>query len=796
MANKNFAQFPAYGITSNGMPVNGGQQWLVGYNDTTGGEVKTQVRDLFTNLYLASGINMSFDTGYVPGIAKNLYMGTGGTKFYPDNRVLQDNGGMFTNIVFGSYCAVSGQGGIILGNAHNYWTNTQNSDSQYFARMYNLVMGNGVQLSASFAMPWGNIFAGGNSTYKMLNAKNQLVEWGLPIFANGVANLINVLSSEKPYLGQTTNGYQLSTYYGGLGCSIFQSGNNNEIHSSAEGGYINNLGPNEQYPGIFQMGWGSRIYGALQGCVQMATGASVISGAGNTAFQFGGYGNTIHEGVQVFQFGGYNNYINNAGLCGHGGTVNFGNGSYLGNIVHTAPDGSTGRNQNTCGSLFNLGSNNRVSNANGFVAGEDNRVWSDNSFVFGDRNKVGICQWFGGSICGNGINNYVFGTDNSTGGIWWGNYTDNNTLNALDPVMSIGRGLSSNSLCATTIIGTSGVFYRIGGGFIVGHGHFLKDGYFGRPIIMGSNVRYDNRYDTGPGFNDVFVVALDRENIKRGSYTAVKRSEQFLLSARGGLFVPGKIGIGIDTMTNPMSAVVSIRGNIQGYAGVENGLYVGANIAFGDNCLADSYNSAAFGEYCNALGEGSFACGMYNYATGDGSHVEGYFNQAVGFAAHAEGTNCSAYGEYSHAEGADTITTGYGSHAEGNSTRANGAGSHAEGVLTRALSAYTHAAGAYAVAQHDVSWIWQSARSWDSFMVPTSAKLAFTTRTNQFLVSAEGGVFIPGKIGIGIDTMTSTTSAALHVNAAANIIFANLPTSPTGLPAGALWNNAGTLKIV
>ena len=565
MANKNFAQFPAYGASSTGNPVNGGQQWLVGYNEATGGEVKTQVRDLFTNLYLTSGINMSFDNGNVPGIAKNLLMGTNAV-FHPDNRVPQNNGGMFTNIVFASYSVVSGQGGILLGNAHNYFTGVQDPSQQYYARMNNLLLGSGVSLSANTSQ-WGSILAGGNSTYKMLNTKNQLLNWGTPIFAVGVGNLINVLSSTKPYVGQMNNGNQLSAYHAAQGCPIFQTGNNNEIHSSAEGGYICNgystPGPQDQYGGIFQSGWGSRIYGANSGIAQFFTAASTISGQCGNCFQFGGYGNMIVESEAVYQMGGNNNFISVGGNCGHGGTVNIGAGNRIGNIVHVQPSGNIQRIQNTCDSLLNIGQSNKLSIDNGLNFGSSNNIAGNQILNFGNYNKIGICNFSNnGSDNKFGAASYhsVIGNNNCTG-VWYFENPADDIIYQEAPQLTIGANLSSQSSPGSLFVGVSSKYARIVGGICLGFNHDIgvNGGTHKRPIILGSNVKTNNN-----DINDYMVVALDRQNIVSNNYTSPKRSEQFLLSARGGTFIPGKLGIGIDTMTTATSATLHVNaaGNI------------------------------------------------------------------------------------------------------------------------------------------------------------------------------------------------------------------------------------------
>jgi hypothetical protein len=120
-------------------------------------------------------------------------------------------------------------------------------------------------------------------------------------------------------------------------------------------------------------------------------------------------------------------------------------------------------------------------------------------------------------------------------------------------------------------------------------------------------------------------------------------------------------------------------------------------------------------------------------ATGNYSFAEGEDNQAIGTGSHAEGGSTIANGNYSHAEGYDTGTSGIASHSEG--------------AHTLAVGNYSHAAGIGAAANHFNSWIW----SGNSVYTP-SVTNASTTRAGQFLVSAVGGVFIPGKVGMGIDS--------------------------------------------
>ena len=45
-------------------------------------------------------------------------------------------------------------------------------------------------------------------------------------------------------------------------------------------------------------------------------------------------------------------------------------------------------------------------------------------------------------------------------------------------------------------------------------------------------------------------------------------------------------------------------------------------------------------------------------------------------------------------------------------------------------------------------------------------------------------------------TLTAAADFRAIETARGNVVFGNLPTSSAGLPTGAIWNDAGTLKIV
>jgi len=145
-----------------------------------------------------------------------------------------------------------------------------------------------------------------------------------------------------------------------------------------------------------------------------------------------------------------------------------------------------------------------------------------------------------------------------------------------------------------------------------------------------------------------------------------------------------------------------------------------------------------------------------------------------------DGTIIDNSGTAGHAEGAGTTASGFYSHAEGQGSTASGAYSHAEGNSTTASGRASHAAGSYAEAAYDRSWIWKGS---------TATNIISTTRTDQFMVSAAGGVYIPGNVGIGTaandqaltvvgNISASATGYFSHVAAATKSFYIPHPTKP------------------
>ena len=101
-------------------------------------------------------------------------------------------------------------------------------------------------------------------------------------------------------------------------------------------------------------------------------------------------------------------------------------------------------------------------------------------------------------------------------------------------------------------------------------------------------------------------------------------------------------------------------------------------------------------------------------------------------------------------------------HAEGSFNNARGSSSHAEGSFTIAQGSYSHAAGVNATAKQDYTYAWSSN---DGAGPQSNRKNAETTRTGQYMVSAHGGIFFPGKVGIGTDSIENALTVAGTISA-------------------------------
>jgi hypothetical protein len=154
-------------------------------------------------------------------------------------------------------------------------------------------------------------------------------------------------------------------------------------------------------------------------------------------------------------------------------------------------------------------------------------------------------------------------------------------------------------------------------------------------------------------------------------------------------------------------------------------------------------------------------------------------------------------GQYAHAEGDSSKAVGNASHAEGLGTIALGNNSHSEGRNTIAFGVGSHAAGNRAMAAHDYSYVWA-----DGNQIFGSVIAASSTRVGQYMVSASGGMFVPGKMGIGIDcyspglssnalTVVGTLSVAGPIEAQSSVI----PVSVTNLATDRTFSSIDSNKI-
>lgn len=146
------------------------------------------------------------------------------------------------------------------------------------------------------------------------------------------------------------------------------------------------------------------------------------------------------------------------------------------------------------------------------------------------------------------------------------------------------------------------------------------------------------------------------------------------------------------------------------------------------------------------------------------------FSSKEGTGAHAEGGYNSAVGDFSHAEGYFNTVSGAYAHAEGAFNYADGINSHVEGKFNFAKGKISHSAGIYSVAAHDRTWIWKGS---------TVTDLVSTTRTDQFLVSAAGGVYLADKVGIRTDNIENELTVNGTISTNNPIAFKDYGGSPS-----------------
>lgn len=225
-----------------------------------------------------------------------------------------------------------------------------------------------------------------------------------------------------------------------------------------------------------------------------------------------------------------------------------------------------------------------------------------------------------------------------------------------------------------------------------------------------------------------------------------------------GTFAPSNLYQNLSANWQTAYSQASTIGNYLPLSGgaIVGNLTITGNIT-GTNTTV-SFNAAS------AIGFRSFATNT-GLATASNSFAEGNNTRALGSASHAEGLNTTAAALGSHAEGNDSIASGNYAHAQGSNTEALGLISHAMGSRTKAVGDYTFAGGRRAVAKDNYSYVWATEQS------PATSEIS-STRVAQYLISASGGVFIPGKVGIGTDSIDNALTVAGNVSAT-GVVYAS-----------------------
>jgi hypothetical protein len=225
---------------------------------------------------------------------------------------------------------------------------------------------------------------------------------------------------------------------------------------------------------------------------------------------------------------------------------------------------------------------------------------------------------------------------------------------------------------------------------------------------------------------------------------------------------------------------------LQGWATHSEGIYTSA---FGLGAHAEGFRTLAQGTYAHSEG-------MLTRALGHNSHAEGNDTVAVLDGCKTWGVQTTAWGVYSNAGGRETLTIGpasmavgrnlttgpdasgafvggdgssafgYASFSIGSNTSAAGNFSYAAGDTTIATGSGSYAYGRLANAKFDNSYIFGGDYS--------HTKQLETTRVGQFMVSAAGGAYFPGFVGIGDRSVTNQTTWNQGVDPLfSNLLFVN-----------------------
>ena len=165
----------------------------------------------------------------------------------------------------------------------------------------------------------------------------------------------------------------------------------------------------------------------------------------------------------------------------------------------------------------------------------------------------------------------------------------------------------------------------------------------------------------------------------------------------------------------------------------------------------------------------SFSGYLYTNS-GQYSHAEGNTTTASGYASHAESDGTTASGYASHAEGKNTTASGFASHAANELCKALGYTSNAIGMDTKATGNYSQSCGFRSNALQNFTYIWSDGNL--GVIGQTAGLYHSTTRSGQYMVSASGGVFIPGNVGIGTDNNLNPLTVVGNVSST-GVVYAS-----------------------
>jgi hypothetical protein len=418
----------------------------------------------------------------------------------------------------------------------------------------------------------------------------------------------------------------------------------------------------------------------------------------------------------------------------------------------------------------------------GTFAGDYNAIYSNNSVTLGGEGLISLSSTPYQAVVGK------YNNPNNNALLVVGAGTSNtNRVNVLE--------VTNNSLTVTGSLSASGTMFASGGNSNQWNSAYsTTQANSANWILDGGNSKGSN---LSIGTNDNFNLTLKTNNSNRLLLTSDTLSgnssnTSFNTGSATGLYSfaegSGKAfgnyshAEGLTTLASGSASHAEGQNSISsGYASHAEGY---GTIASGNQSHAEGQNTSATNDFAHAEGQltiasgyASHAQGQYTTSSGPYSHAEGQFGIASGYASHTEGQSTSATNAYCHAEGQLTLASGYAghaegvgsvasggschaegnytiattnaAHAEGDRTIASGYASHSEGILTRAIGEVSHAAGGYSIAAHNRTWIWKGDTNTDTIS---------TNRTDQFVVSAAGGIFFPGNVGIGTNNNTNALS--------------------------------------